>query len=229
MNLPYALPGIVFALSLILGWITPPIPGLRIYGLSDDLLRRLSRGASSPRAAAGFGRLAAGGPQHRRGGQGGRRRLWQTLLRPGAAHLPASSWGSGRAGRSFCRRSRSHAGAAGRLRHGAAALASVSAWSRRRVHHAERRGWTGARSRCRSPFAGLLGPPRWARRVVRPERGEARGVWSAVGRSVRGPACAAAARPVRGAGRLRGEWPGHGGGGGKLIWAAWGVSRHLDG
>ncbi|MFS8571451.1 MAG: MFS transporter [Clostridia bacterium] len=28
----YALPGIVFALSLILGWITPPIPGLRIYG-----------------------------------------------------------------------------------------------------------------------------------------------------------------------------------------------------
>lgn len=32
VNLPYALPGIVFALSLILGWITPPIPGLRIYG-----------------------------------------------------------------------------------------------------------------------------------------------------------------------------------------------------
>lgn len=32
VNLPYALPGIVFALSLILVWITPPIPGVRIYG-----------------------------------------------------------------------------------------------------------------------------------------------------------------------------------------------------
>ena len=32
VNLPYALPGIVFALSLILVWIRPPIPGMRIYG-----------------------------------------------------------------------------------------------------------------------------------------------------------------------------------------------------
>jgi len=32
VNLPYALPGIVFALSLILVWISPPIPGLRLYG-----------------------------------------------------------------------------------------------------------------------------------------------------------------------------------------------------
>lgn len=32
VNLPYALPGIVFALSLILVWIIPPIPGVKIYG-----------------------------------------------------------------------------------------------------------------------------------------------------------------------------------------------------
>lgn len=32
VNLPYALPGIVFALSLILVWISPPVPGLRLYG-----------------------------------------------------------------------------------------------------------------------------------------------------------------------------------------------------
>src|SRR5690606_2990274 len=32
VNLPYALPGIVFALSLIFGWISPPIPGLRLFG-----------------------------------------------------------------------------------------------------------------------------------------------------------------------------------------------------
>src|SRR5690606_24224897 len=32
VNLPYALPGIVFALSLILVWIVPPIPGVKIYG-----------------------------------------------------------------------------------------------------------------------------------------------------------------------------------------------------
>ena len=32
VNLPYALPGVVFALSLILVWISPPVPGMRIYG-----------------------------------------------------------------------------------------------------------------------------------------------------------------------------------------------------
>lgn len=32
VNLPYALPGIVFALALILVWIVPPIPGVKIYG-----------------------------------------------------------------------------------------------------------------------------------------------------------------------------------------------------
>ena len=32
VDLPYALPGIVFALALVLTWLQPPIPGLRLYG-----------------------------------------------------------------------------------------------------------------------------------------------------------------------------------------------------
>lgn len=32
VDLPYALPGIVFALALILSWLPSPIPGLRLYG-----------------------------------------------------------------------------------------------------------------------------------------------------------------------------------------------------
>lgn len=32
VDLPYALPGIVFALGLILSWLPSPIPGLRLYG-----------------------------------------------------------------------------------------------------------------------------------------------------------------------------------------------------
>ncbi len=32
IDLPYALPGIVFALALVLTWLQPPIPGLRLYG-----------------------------------------------------------------------------------------------------------------------------------------------------------------------------------------------------
>jgi len=32
VDLPYALPGIVFALALVLTWIQPPIPGVRLYG-----------------------------------------------------------------------------------------------------------------------------------------------------------------------------------------------------
>jgi iron(III) transport system permease protein len=32
VDLPYALPGIVFALALVLAWLPSPIPGLRLYG-----------------------------------------------------------------------------------------------------------------------------------------------------------------------------------------------------
>lgn len=32
VDLPYALPGIVFALALVLSWLPSPIPGLRLYG-----------------------------------------------------------------------------------------------------------------------------------------------------------------------------------------------------
>jgi iron(III) transport system permease protein len=32
VDLPYALPGIVFALALVLTWLPSPIPGLRLYG-----------------------------------------------------------------------------------------------------------------------------------------------------------------------------------------------------
>ncbi len=32
VDLPYALPGIVFALALILAWLPSPIPGIRVYG-----------------------------------------------------------------------------------------------------------------------------------------------------------------------------------------------------
>lgn len=32
VSLPYALPGIVFSLALILAWINPPVPGLQLYG-----------------------------------------------------------------------------------------------------------------------------------------------------------------------------------------------------
>ncbi|MFT0796979.1 ABC transporter permease subunit [Synechococcus sp. H70.1] len=32
VDLPYALPGLIFALSLVLVWLPPPLPGLSLYG-----------------------------------------------------------------------------------------------------------------------------------------------------------------------------------------------------